>query len=303
MKPILAFVGGAVLAGGIAYIALRPSSSPELQVTKVEEAPIAAQSAPVVAESSIPKETERAVAPVSTARAPRVVPKKLVAAPAMARVEEPVRQEAPAPTPTPTPTPTPIPAPVARVEETPAPPPPPKPVEPNRVTIAAGTKVTVRLAQSISTETAQVGDPIQATLDQPIVVDGFILAERGARIEGKVTESTPAGKVKGTSRLELELTRLATSDGQRIGITTVAWAKEGEETKKADAAKVAAGAGIGAALGAIFGGGKGAAVGAGAGGAAGGGVVLATRGKPVVVPTETRITFQLKAPVTVVEKR
>ncbi|MBL8221078.1 MAG: hypothetical protein JNL62_17725, partial [Bryobacterales bacterium] len=56
-------------------------------------------------------------------------------------------------------------------------------------------------------------------------------------------------------------------------------------------------------LGAIFGGGKGAATGAGAGGAAGAGTVLATRGKPVVLPAETRISFRLSQPVTIIERR
>ena len=65
----------------------------------------------------------------------------------------------------------------------------------------------------------------------------------------------------------------------------------------------AVGAGIGAAIGAIFGGGKGAAVGAGSGGAAGAGTVLATRGKPVVLPAETRLSFRLQDPVTIIERR
>jgi hypothetical protein len=62
---------------------------------------------------------------------------------------------------------------------------------------------------------------------------------------------------------------------------------------------VGIGAGVGAAIGAIAGGGKGAAIGAGAGGAAGTGTVLATRGDPAVLPSESLITFKLQAPVTV----
>ena len=63
------------------------------------------------------------------------------------------------------------------------------------------------------------------------------------------------------------------------------------------------GAAGGAAIGAIAGGGKGAAIGAGAGGAAGAGTVLATRGKPAALPSETRITFRLAAPVTLTERK
>jgi hypothetical protein len=55
-------------------------------------------------------------------------------------------------------------------------------------------------------------------------------------------------------------------------------------------------------VGAIAGGGKGAAIGAGIGGAAGTGTVVATRGKPAVLASETRLSFRLQEPVTVVEK-
>jgi len=65
---------------------------------------------------------------------------------------------------------------------------------------------------------------------------------------------------------------------------------------------VAAAAGIGAIIGAIAGGGKGAAIGAGAGGAAGGGGVVATRNKAVSLPTESKISFRLGAPVTITER-
>ena len=65
---------------------------------------------------------------------------------------------------------------------------------------------------------------------------------------------------------------------------------------------VAAAAGIGAIIGALAGGGKGAAIGAGAGGAAGGGGVVATRNKAVTLPTESKMTFRLSAPVTITER-
>ena len=70
-----------------------------------------------------------------------------------------------------------------------------------------------------------------------------------------------------------------------------------------DAKKVGIGAGLGAISGAIAGGGRGAAVGAGAGGAAGGGVVLATRGEAAVIPSESRLTFHLRTPIEVTERR
>jgi hypothetical protein len=161
----------------------------------------------------------------------------------------------------------------------------------------------VRLAETISSETQSAGQTFQATLAEPLVAEGFVIAERGARVEGKVVEAVSAGRVKGVSRLSLELTRISTSDGQRIAVSTEIFSKEGEQSRKSDATKVAAGAAVGAALGAIFGGGKGAAVGAGTGAAAGTGVVLATKGKETVLPAETKLSFKTTTPVTITERR
>jgi hypothetical protein len=173
---------------------------------------------------------------------------------------------------------------------------------PQTVTIPAGTLLSVRVDQKLSTETNQTGDSFRATLDQPLVVDGFVIAERGARVEGRVVEADPGGRVKGLSRISLELVRLNSADGQRLRLQTESFAKEGQNEKKRDVAKVGAAAGIGAAIGAIAGGGKGAALGAVLGGAAGTGGVMATRGAAAEIPAETRMTFRLREAIGVTEK-
>jgi hypothetical protein len=170
------------------------------------------------------------------------------------------------------------------------------------VTVAEGTLLPVRLMERLSTETHQVGDTFSATLDQPLVVDGFVIAERGARVEGKISQSVDAGRVKGTSQLAVELTRLTTADGQKIAIRTADFTKDGEKSTGRDAAKVGIGAAIGSAIGAIAGGGKGAAIGAAAGAGAGTGAVLATRGKAAELPVETRLTFRLAEAVKITER-
>lgn len=134
-------------------------------------------------------------------------------------------------------------------------------------------------------------------------MDGFVIAERGARVEGRVTEAGEAGRVRGLAHLTIELTRIHTSDGQRVAIRTAQFTKQGPESKGEDAAKVGVGAVLGTVIGAAAGGGKGAAIGAAAGGAAGAGTVAATRGKPVVLSTETRLDFRLVQPVTITEQR
>jgi hypothetical protein len=148
-----------------------------------------------------------------------------------------------------------------------------------------------------------VGDGFTATLDQPLVVDGLVIAERGARLEGRVVQSERAGRVKGVSDLAIELTQLTTSDGQRVRIETESFVKHGQTSKKEDAAKIGGGAALGAIIGAIAGGGKGAAIGTAVGGAAGTGTVVGTRGKAVSIDPETRISFRLRNSVTITERR
>jgi hypothetical protein len=199
--------------------------------------------------------------------------------------------------------PTPASPPAQGREETAAAPRAPAPPPARTVTIPAGTLISARLSETLESDKMHPGDSFLAVLDSPLVVDGLVIAEKGARVEGRVVEVEQAGRVKGRAALGIQLVRFETSDGQRVAIQTETFRKEAEATKREDAAKVGLGAGLGAAIGAIAGGGKGAAIGAAAGGAAGTGAVLATRGKPAVIPVETRIDFRLSNSVTITEKR
>jgi len=157
---------------------------------------------------------------------------------------------------------------------------------------------TVAGAAACATDAA--GDGFSATLDQPLVVDGWVIAEKGARLEGKVVET---GRGKGQPTLVVALTQIRTSDGQRVAIETETYARHGQAATGETAGKVVAGTVIGAAIGAIAGGGKGAAIGAGVGTAAGAGVATATRSKPAVLPAETLVHFRLKNAVTITERQ
>jgi hypothetical protein len=171
------------------------------------------------------------------------------------------------------------------------------------VTLNAGTLISVRLVDGLNAERNAPGDVFGGTLDRELVTNGYVIAERGARVEGRVTASNLGGRVKGVSNIAVELTKIHTSDGQTVAIHTDPFERRAQESHGEDAAKVGGGAALGAIIGAIAGGGKGAAIGAGAGGAAGAGTVLATRGKPAVLPSETRINFRLSVPVTLTERR
>lgn len=185
-------------------------------------------------------------------------------------------------------------APPAPVEKAPEVPPPP----PRQVTIASGTPIMVRLLTTLASDKNKEGDPFEAELDDPIFMDGLLVADKGAHIKGTVLEVQQAGKVSGVAEIYLGLTRLQTVRGE-VEIATERYMQKGDTSKKRDAAKVGAMAGIGTIIGAIAGGGKGAAIGAAAGGGAGAGTVLMTRGKAVQLERETKLAFHLKEPFTV----
>jgi hypothetical protein len=170
------------------------------------------------------------------------------------------------------------------------------------VTLPAGSELKVRTTNTLSTKTVQSGETFTASLEEPIVDGGWVVAEKGATVYGKVVNADQGGRVKGVASLSVRLTELQTSDGQRVEINTDSYGVQAKSSKKDDLKKVGIAAGVGAAIGAIAGGGSGAAKGAGIGAGAGSGVVLATRGDPAVIPSESVLRFALSEPVSITEK-
>ena len=336
-KILVAFVCGAALASGIVYMAVRPDAKPPVRAAVQQVAPSPPAPPEQVAPPSAPPPAavvERKALPVPEAPKPSPVAPRheraRVEPPRIPSQDRPVSyaktivpakidpEVSPAPVVTPAPTPpvvAPAPTPVKEEVKTPTPPEPekiekveqpkpePLPVESNTVTLAAGTPISVRIGETLSTKLHKPGDKFLATLDRPLEIDGFVIAERGARCEGRVVVSDPGGRVKGVAEIAVELISVRLSDGQRIRIHTSSFTKDAEGSRKADAAKVAGGAAIGAIIGALAGGGKGAGIGAGAGGAAGAGDVMLTRGKPAEISVETRAIFRVQDEVTITEQR
>jgi hypothetical protein len=181
----------------------------------------------------------------------------------------------------------------------PAPPPPPKPAT---FVIPDGASIGVRTTSTLSTKTAQPGDRFEGSLAAPIVVNGVVIARRGAAVSGRVVSSDPGGRVKGRASISIAVNSIRTVDGQTIPVESSAFAQEAASTKKKDALKIGGGAALGALIGGLAGGGKGAAIGAGAGGAAGTGLVVGTRGDAAVIPAETVMRLRLTAPARVTER-
>lgn len=170
---------------------------------------------------------------------------------------------------------------------------------PETLMVPAGTILLVRINEFLSSDRNQLGDQFTAELEQPIVVNGWVVARRGQIVTGQVKAAHKAGRVKGVSQLGVELTDLTVVDGRQLPILTELWKGSGGTSHGQDAGAVATTTGLGAAIGAAADWGRGAAIGAGAGAAAGIAAVLLTRGRPTILEPETQLSFRLVDPVRV----
>jgi hypothetical protein len=179
----------------------------------------------------------------------------------------------------------------------PAPPPPPPPPQAAAgLTIPADTRVTIRMIDSVDSDTARLGQMFKASLDEPIEVNGQVVAPRGADVLTKLVQDQKSGKIEGRTVLTLALANIAIN-GQRVDVTSTD-VTEQSASRGAKSAKVIGGtAALGTIIGAIAGGGKGAAIGAVSGAGAGSAVQVLTSGQKVRIPSETRLTFRLQNPV------
>jgi hypothetical protein len=174
---------------------------------------------------------------------------------------------------------------------------------PFSLTLPAGAIVRVRVDEWLSSDQNLPGDNFSAVLDQPIVVDGWVVARRGQAQTGRVSVAKKAGRTSGTSQLGVEMPELTLVDGQQLQLQTQMVQMSAGTSHGQDAAVIGSTTGVGATIGAIAEGGAGAAAGAGVGAIAGIVGVMATRGKPTAIPPETVLTFRLQSPVTISTER
>jgi hypothetical protein len=176
-------------------------------------------------------------------------------------------------------------------------PPPPTAPAPSAAGLAipADTRVTIRMIDSVDSDTARLGQTFRASLDEPLDVNGQIAAPRGADVLTRLVQDQQSGKIQGRTVLTLALVNI-TINGQQVDLTSTD-VTEQSASRGSKSAKVIGGTtALGTIIGALGGGGKGAAIGAVSGAAAGGAVQVLTSGQKVKIPSETRLTFRLQKP-------
>jgi hypothetical protein len=141
----------------------------------------------------------------------------------------------------------PVTPPVAPVEVEPA----DEAVEPRvaarELLVPEGTTIQLRLADGVSSESAQVGDVVRAELAAPVTVGGELAIPAGATVIGHVTEAHALKKIGGRARLALAFEAVEVA-GREVPIEAY-FAREGRSETGKDAATIAAGAAIGTVLG------------------------------------------------------
>jgi len=162
--------------------------------------------------------------------------------------------------------------------------------------VPVGSEFDVRIQSTLSSATAKVEDPVDATT----MVDfkdehGRVLIPAGSIMRGTVTSVTKATRTERTGKMTVAFDRLTVGSRSYPVRATVTQAIESEGIK-GEAGKIGIGAGAGAILGAILGGAKGALAGILIGG---GGTIIATEGKDVELPAGSILRVRFDTPLTV----
>ncbi|HKE09303.1 MAG TPA: hypothetical protein VKB48_15850 [Candidatus Acidoferrum sp.] len=172
---------------------------------------------------------------------------------------------------------------------------------PNRaepMVIPESTAIHVTLNQALTSNQSRPGDHFEATVSEPVIVDGKTVIPQGASAEGLVVDARPSGRLMGRAHLQLALESVAVG-GENYGVHTSSKWRSGGDHKKRNWAWIGGGAGGGALIGALAGGGKGALIGGPIGAGAGTTVALLTGKKDIHLRPETLLTFKLSEPVTI----
>jgi hypothetical protein len=165
-----------------------------------------------------------------------------------------------------------------------------------RITVPAGTRILIRMIDSVDSSKQKAGYRFTATLETNLQAEDVVVAPRGTTVYGHLASASSAGKMKGSSQLTLELTDIVIN-GTAYPLLTSTYEVKGKGEGGNTAKKVIGGAGLGALIGGIAGGGKGAGIGALVGVAGGTAIAASKKGEQLVIPSESLLEFRLEQPV------
>jgi hypothetical protein len=172
-----------------------------------------------------------------------------------------------------------------------------KPAPQPALVLPRGTRLQVRLNQTIDVKHSASGDRFSGVLAEPIVQGNTVAVPSGSAASGEVLVAHKRGHFKGKSVLALTLTRLEVNGAvYRIDTSNLARTKKGKG--KRSAAFIGGGAGMGMLIGGLATGGVGLLVGGLAGGGAGALGAAFTGNGDLSIPAESVVTFRLQDALT-----
>lgn len=169
--------------------------------------------------------------------------------------------------------------------QTPAPAP-----APATITVPAGTRLVLRMSDTVDSSRHRDGHRFRAQLESALVVDGVTVVPRDTILQGRVVSAQQAGRARGSSELSIQISDVMLNDQLHPIVTGELSARTQNE-----AGNTLRRTARGAAIGAMFDGGSGARTGA----AIGASVSLVTRGQQINIPSGTILETSLTVPLTV----
>src|SRR5258708_13201427 len=88
------------------------------------------------------------------------------------------------------------------------------------VTLPEHTAIHVTLDQALASNQSRPGDHFEATVSQPVIMDGKTVIPQGAHAEGLVVDARQSGRLIGPARFHLSLQTVAVN-GQNYYVRTI----------------------------------------------------------------------------------
>ena len=174
-----------------------------------------------------------------------------------------------------------------------------EPAEPLVLRVPSNAVLGVRLSTSLSSDTAEVEDRVEATVTRDVMAGGQVAIPAGTRLLGSVNGVTRGGKFKERARLSVRFHTLVLGDGTRESVRVDSIVREGDSPVRETAAKIGGGAVGGAIIGGIMGGRKGAILGGIAGAGAGTAATAVGDRSVATLAAGSPLSVRLDAPVTI----
>jgi len=176
--------------------------------------------------------------------------------------------------------------------------------------VPAGTALMVRLDTTLATFSNRVGDPFQAKITQPVVVNGATLIPAGATIEGRITKISEPRRISGKPTIGILPEAVILPTGERYFLdatltdTNIPGSDVSSEGQfkgtghdRRDQLEVGGGTAGGMLVGGLIGGGPGVLIG-GAVGAGSTTVHWLSKHRSATLPAGTQLTLELNRPLT-----